>query len=75
MELLHGGVTKNKPRNVPPDINYAKQEHGTIRLQNLRSSMGQRERHLWSKIENNCEIKHKTWNTEAVTLMSKDMHR
>ena len=29
MELLHGGVTKNKPRNVPPDINYAKQEHGT----------------------------------------------
>lgn len=28
MELLHGGVT-NKPRNVPPDINYAKQEHGT----------------------------------------------
>ena len=29
MELLHGGVTKNKPRNVPPDINYAKQEHST----------------------------------------------
>ena len=32
--------------------------------------MGQRERerHLWNKIENNCEIKHKTWNTGAVSI-------